>query len=295
MQPYNFEQAQDFLWRSARLIDRFHFAYLFCGGPAGPVITTLKAYQNPDGGFGNALEPDKRTPASQPIDAEEALKYLGSVNMLADPSVQHELLLPLCGWLESISSPDGGIPFSLPTANPYPHTPWMGAEEQPAPAINPTAALTGHLLKSGIQHPWLERAVEFCYRKIEASEDDQFHTVITEIVFLQNAPDQERAARLLGRIMERARQPGVVELDPSAGGYVQMPLDWAPRPDSFFRPLFDDATLRTHLDALARRQRPDGGWPITWDALSQAAEAEWRAKRTIEALLMLKAYEAAGF
>ena len=290
----HFETAQAFLWHNARLIDRYHFAHLFCGGPAEPVVTALKAYQNPDGGFGNALEPDKRAPESQPIDAEEALKYLDSIGMLRDARVQRELLLPLCSWLDSISSPEGGIPFSLPTANPYPQQPWMGAEENPAPAINPTAALTGYLLKSGVQHPWLERALDFCWRSIAASEDNQYHTIVTEVVFLENAPDQARAAGLLEQVKERVRQPGMVELDPNAAGYVKMPLDWAPRPTSVFRPLFDDATQRAHLAALAQRQRPDGGWPISWDALSPGSEMEWRVKVTIEALQTLRAYEEAA-
>ena len=55
-------------------------------------------------------------------------------------------------------------------------------------------------------------------------------------------------------------------------------------------PLFDAATLRTHLALLAKRQRPDGGWPITWDTVSPAAEMEWRAKVTIDALATLQAY-----
>jgi hypothetical protein len=82
----------------------------------------------------------------------------------------------------------------------------------------------------------------------------------------------------------------VVALDPQAEGYVQFPLEWAPRPDHPLRPIFDDATLQTHLAVLAARQQPDGGWPINWQALSPAAEAEWRGWVTIEALRKLKAY-----
>lgn len=295
MQSNYFEKAQDFIWRNARLIDRYRFAYLFCQGPKEPVLAALKAYQNPDGGFGNALEPDKRVPASQPLDAEEALKYLDSVDALRDPQVHREMLLPLCDWLQTITRAEGGIPFSLPSANAYPHTPWMGTDENPPAAINPTAAIAGHLLKSGVRHPWLDRAVDYLWKAIEASQDDSYHTVITEVVFLQNAPDKTRAAGLLERLVERVRKPGVVELDPGAGGYVQMPLDWAPRADSLFRPLFDDATLQTHLAALAARQRPDGGWPITWDSISPAVECEWRGKMTVDKLLTLRSYDEAGF
>ena len=295
MQSQAFELAQDFIWRNARLIDRYLFTHLFCQGPKAAVITTLRAYQNPDGGFGNALEPDKRTPASQPLDAESALRYLATIDALSDPQVQRDLLLPLCDWLQTITTPAGGVPFSLPSANPYAHTPWMGTlDDQPPAALNPTASLAGFLLKSGVQHPWLERAVAYCWQQIETSDVNEYHSMVTELVFLQNAPDSARAAGRLERLVERARQSGLVELDPNAGGYVQMPLDWAERPDSPFRALFDEAALRTHLTMLAQRQRPDGGWPITWDTVSPAAEMEWRAKKTIDALSTLQAYAAAG-
>lgn len=295
MQSQAFDLAQMFIWRNARLIDRYLFAHLFSQGPKTPVITTLKAYQNPDGGFGNALEPDKRTPASQPLDAETALRYLNDIDALTDPQVHSELLLPLCDWLQSVATQDGGIPFALPSVNLYPHTPWMGtADDHPPAAINPTASLTGYLLKSGVKHAWIDRAVEYCWEHIEASSDDEYHTIMTEVLFLQNAPDPDRAARLLAQRIERVRKPGIVEMDPDAGGYVHKPLDWARRPGSPFRSLFDEATLRLHLEKLANQQRSDGGWPITWDALGPAPEMEWRAIITIDAISTLQAYQAAG-
>ena len=68
MNSRQLENAYTFILNNARLLERRRFAYLFGGGPREPVLAALRAYQNPDGGFGNALEPDKRTPTSQPID-----------------------------------------------------------------------------------------------------------------------------------------------------------------------------------------------------------------------------------
>ena len=295
MQPQIFELAQEFIWRNARLIDRHLYACLFGQGPKAAVVAALKAYQNPDGGFGNALEPDKRAPTSQPIDAETALIYLNTIGALSDAQVKSELLLPLCGWLQSVTTKEGGIPFLLPSANAYPHTPWMGtSDDHPPAAINPTASVTGYLLKSGLQHAWIDQAVEYCWQNIETSTDDEFHTIMPEVVFLQNAPDPGRAAGLLAQLVQRTRQHSLVELDPDAGGYVHMPLDWAGRPDSPFRVLFDDDTLRIHLARLAKRQQADGGWPISWDTVSPAAEMEWRSRVTIDAISTLQAYQSVG-
>ncbi len=79
-------------------------------------------------------------------------------------------------------------------------------------------------------------------------------------------------------------------MNTAASGYVMMPLDWAPAPDSFCRHLFDQTTIDLHLTALVERQQPDGGWPINWEPISPAVELEWRGWKTIEALRVLRAY-----
>ncbi len=57
-------KATDFIWRTARLLDRHRFAFLFLDGPRDAVLRALRPYQNADGGFGHALEPDLRGPVS---------------------------------------------------------------------------------------------------------------------------------------------------------------------------------------------------------------------------------------
>ena len=61
--------ARTFIAAHGRLLDRSRFAMLVDGEPAEPVLRALAAYANDDGGFGRALEPDIRDPASQPIAA----------------------------------------------------------------------------------------------------------------------------------------------------------------------------------------------------------------------------------
>lgn len=45
---------------NARLLDRHRLAVLLHGAPVAPVLDALRAYRNPDGGFGHALEPESR-------------------------------------------------------------------------------------------------------------------------------------------------------------------------------------------------------------------------------------------
>ena len=67
------------------------------------------------------------------------------------------MVLRACDWLDTITTPQGGVPFALPSLEGYPHTAWMDAENTSA-QLNPTASLCGLLLKHGVRHPWVEWA-----------------------------------------------------------------------------------------------------------------------------------------
>ncbi len=285
MTVYDFEKAREFVYINARLLERQLFAALYEGGPVEPVQAALRAYQNADGSFGNALESDVRCPGGQPLAVEKAFIILDLVDGFDDPMV-----LRVCDWLDSVSTAEGGVPFALPSLQGYPHSPWMDASATAA-QLNPTASICALLLKHGVDHPWVARAADFCWQDIPAQQSDFYHDLMPVIAFLEHTPDKrEQAAAELARIRERVARPGVVTLDPQAAGYVQFPLDWAPRPDSFLRPIFDGATIRVHLEALAGKQQADGGWPINWQALGPGPEAEWRGWVTIDTLAKLKAY-----
>src|SRR5215469_972620 len=73
-----FAAADRFLLNHARLLERRLFATHFLGQPASAVVHALRGYQNEDGGFGHGLEPDKRCPASLPVDVEVAFTALST-------------------------------------------------------------------------------------------------------------------------------------------------------------------------------------------------------------------------
>lgn len=72
-------RAETFLCSNARLLERLLYAYRFRAGSREAVLAALRAYQNADGGFGNALEPDIRCPDSQPVPTQHALEILDDV------------------------------------------------------------------------------------------------------------------------------------------------------------------------------------------------------------------------
>src|SRR3569833_834000 len=235
MEAAGLGRAEEFIYKNARLLERRRFEYHFRDGRCAAAVRSLDAYRNNDGGFGNGLEPDKRVPHSQPIDPEFALHVLNQIG--AGP----EAVGDVSGFLESVTTQEGGVPFSLPGANAYPHAPRWECEPNPPARINPTASLAGLLYALRGDHPWLRRAEAYAWRNIESTETTEEHDLLSILVFLQHHPDRERATRAFERLA-----PTILSqcaLDPSAQGYVKKPLDWAPTPQSLCRSLFSDDVL----------------------------------------------------
>ena len=278
-------QAHDFIFKTARLLDRQLFTYLFEGGSREAVLHALVAYQNADGGFGNALEPDKRDPGSQPVDVEVAFHILEKLD-----AFDHPCVLQACDFLAGIATREGGVPFALPSVMAYPRAPWWNVAPEPPASLNPTASLAGMLLAHGIQHPWLDRAVPYCWQAIAENNSTEYHDLMPMITFLQQASDPRRAAGELERIRRRIVENQLISLDPAASGYVHPLLDWAPTPQHWVHNLVSEAVVQADLQRLIAGQQADGGWGITWPALSPAVELEWRGWKTVEALHTLKAY-----
>ena len=278
--------AQTFLWNNARLLERHLFAFLFQGGDPEPVHRALLAYQNQDGGFGNALEPDKRTATSQPIDQEMALRVMD------DSRFDAQVALQICDFLETITTDEGGVPFVLPTVRDGSRAEWWNTElDEPPASINPTASIAGLLHKHRVHHPWLDRATDYCWKHVEHLQTISGHDFLCIQLFLEHVSDRERAERAFERVSSQLIEGGHIAYDPSASGYVFMPLTYASTPQGMSRRLFDGETIERHLAALAGKQQADGGWPIAWPAVSPACELEYRGIVTLNALKTLKAYD----
>jgi hypothetical protein len=276
------ERAETFIYKNARLIDRHLFAYHFKNGSSEAVISTLLAYQNADGGFGHALEPDIRCPNSQPVPVEHALKILDTVGFDA-PIAQSA-----CDYLLTITTSQGGVPWLMPSAHAYPRAPWWNAQENQPASLNPTAGLAALLHKNNFQHNWLAPATEFCWKEIATLEPNEMHTMGVALSFLYHASDRDRAERELARLIDPFLQSDLVA-DINDTGYVRKPLDWAGTPDHPLRKYFKTEDIEANLDVLIADQQEDGGWNITWPATSPACELEWRGWLTLENLLTLKA------
>jgi hypothetical protein len=279
------EAAERFIWLNGRLIDRHRFAYLFRGAEAAPVVDALRPYQNADGGFGNALEPDLRGPVSQPQPVEVALHTLDEAGTFDDPMVARA-----CDYLAGISTPEGGVTFVLPSVRPYPRAPWWESVDDPPASLNPTGPISGLLAAHGVDHPWVAPAVEFCWSALDRLEEVDPYLMRAVVAFLDRVPDRARAETVFDRVGQLIVDRGLAAFDPAEPGETHSPLDFAHEPSSLARRLFPDDVIEAHLDALVAAQGEDGSWPFNWPAWTPITSYEWRSVVTIEALKKLRAY-----
>lgn len=288
MDTSDFDAATAFIAANARVLDRRRFQRMFEDGAAEPVRDAVAAYRNDDGGFGHGLEPDCRAPGSQPAAAEMALRVMDEADAWDDA-----LVLGACDWLTAVAPAEGGAAFveSNPQALAgWPHAPWWVPAPGGPASLLPTGSIAGTLHARGVQHPWLDRATEVMWTRIsKAGAETGGYEMFGVLAFLQHVPDRDRATAVFGQVGSLLLENNLVAIDPETTGEVHSVLDFAPLPDSLARALFDEATIKAHLDHLAHAQRDDGGWTFNWPAWSPAAERDWRGFLTVDALRVLRA------
>ncbi len=76
------EKAKQFVINYARPLEGELYRYFFENGAREKVLSELKKYQNPDGGFGHGLEADNWNPLSNPIATNDAIITLYRIDAL---------------------------------------------------------------------------------------------------------------------------------------------------------------------------------------------------------------------
>lgn len=286
--------AVSFLAGHGRIVDRRRFDMLLGRGDSEAVLVALDAYHNHDGGYGWGIEPDLRSPESQPVGAMHALEVMAEV--AAVTSTGSTRAVELCDWLDGRSLDDGGLPLTLPVTDPAGCAPlWLGADHetsslQMTAQVAANAHLVAHHHPQVAGHPWLAGATSWCLDAIGRLDTTPSpHELLFAIRFLDAAaeghPDALTLLERLGRLLPA---DGVIPVEGGAPDEALRPLDLAPRAESPARGLFEDQVLTSELDRLAARQQPDGGWTVDFESFSPAAALEWRGYATVAAVAILR-------
>ncbi|MDH2430710.1 hypothetical protein [Sphaerisporangium sp. TRM90804] len=283
--------ARAFMTGHARVLDRRRFELLMGGAGAEAALGALDGYRNADGGYGWGLEPDLRAPESQPGAALHAFEVFGDAGAVTWPHA-----VALCDWLDSVTLPDGGLPFALPVADPTGTAPfWAGADPSVSSLqITAIVALTAHQAAAHdpavAAHPWLARATDYCMDAIEAIGDTPHALELAFAIRLLDTvhASRPRAAVLLGTLSRHIPANGLVHVQGGLEDEMMRPLDFAPAPDGPARMLFAPEVVAADLERLAHGQQDDGGWSVDFASYSPAAALEWRGYTTVHALSILR-------
>lgn len=302
--PGAFARAKNFIFTHGRPLEQALFACHFERAGLEPVYTELGHFQNPDGGFGHALEPDVRTPASSALPTAIALRLLSEL----DCPAEHPLVRDALDFLLEAWDAETHVWRAVAAgANDYPHAPWWHDENgslsetfdgfRIIPRVLILVSLWHYAAK--VDADWLEALTAESVAYIERVTDlgqGGGGSDIEYAILLASAPNlPRRYADRLKRVVYDVI-PKVVEPDPSRWHtYCITPLRIAKNPGLPGAELITEA-VQAHLDYQIERQSPDGSWRPTWTwggAYPEhwaKAEVEWAGQLTLEMLLSLRAY-----
>ncbi len=300
--------ARGWIMAHGRPLEQALYRRYFENGDAADVFAALAAYQNDDGGFGHALEPDLRTPDSSVLATTHALQTLREVDAPAEhPLVQGALRF----LLGAFDAEQARWPLIPPTANNAPHAPWWTVGPDHATwfrhyAVNPRAEVLAHLyhyLHAADAPPQDEAAGEI----IEAAERAllshlaaleqplDFNELLCAIRLVETIEAPEHL-RMTAQHAVRESLPATMATDAEAWeAYSLQPVAVAPAPSAAFAA---EAApyLAANLDQRVAAQETDGAWtplwswgdlfPDTWPV----AFREWQSVLTLDALRQLAAY-----
>lgn len=287
----NLTKAADFMATHARPLDRRRFELLAGDGDRDALLAALNAYRNPDGGYGRGLEPDLRSRTSQPGPALHAFEVFEELAPATAPEAR-----ALCDWLESVTLPDGGLPFALPVPDPAGCAPFWAGADPDVSSLQITAVVAAAAQRVAVHdeavaaHPWLARATRYCLDTVRTKLD----TVRTktephalELAFTLRLADAVEDAETLALLGEHIPADGRVHVAGGLEDEMMRPLDFAPFPGRPARALFEDEVVAAELERLDREQQDDGGWRVDFASYSPAAELEWRGYATVAAVAIL--------
>lgn len=305
MEKARYEALRGWMLRSARPLDLARFRFLFEDGSVLPVLEALSAYQNADGGFGHALEPDNWSPQSMVLPTWYATFRLKEIGF---EDGGHPIIQGILRYLEEGAEFQDGIwPDTTPAVNDAPHAPWWTytADVRAVKSYNPTASLAGFIIRfAPAGSALLRKAEDIAWQAVEAfyaSKAQEMHELPCYMALADYCEDAGRTDLFeIGALREAiAGWVGqVVEQDASKWetAYVCRPSQFVQDRASPYYPALREAA-EAEVGFLLRTQRPDGTWPVTWqwNAYPEAwpiSKHWWTANIAIENLRTLKGFDA---
>jgi len=255
------EQACQWLREHGRPIDQALVEFAVSNDPA-PVLADLSMYQNSDGGFGQALEPDVRLADSSVLATTIALQILTQCNVEASD----HLVRGAMGYLDAaFDEQTRAWPIVPNNVTEAAHAPWWQVRPPGECLINPRAEIVAYM------YVWPENSDGQLRTKLTAelmktladATTLEMHDVLVfnRLLRTPNFPRQEH--RQQSEHFYALAKSLVATTPEEWQSYGLTPLSLIDAPDHPLAAPMDHA-LRDNFQHLNRTQCEDGSWASPW-------------------------------
>lgn len=304
-----FDQVNVWIHRNARELELAQWEYFFENGTKEAVLKALQSYQNPDGGFGHALEADNWNPNSSPITTQQAIKILNDIDF---HDLNHPIYQGIFTYLNSEKDLlSYGWRFTIPTNDEYPHAPWWNynEEQNKNEYYGVTAVYASFILLTFPKDSLLyQKALTLANELIELMMGDgtygdmgiECFLLLADTMCKKNLTHYDHD-EIWNRLFAKVKN--AIEHDTSKWiYYVARPSNYITSPDSVLYAQNKEITDQ-EVQYLITTFPEDGVWPITWTWFDNMAKYEkqftvsenwWKASKAIEKMRFLQAFGAFG-
>nr|WP_051483842.1 hypothetical protein [Clostridium bornimense] len=299
-------EIKTWIYRNARNIELSLWKYHFENGTKEDVLSALSVYQNEDGGFGNALEPDSWNPNSSPYTTLYAINILKSINYF---DLTHPIYKGITKYLFSEKDfEEYGWRFSIHSNDHYPHAPWMNFNEETniTESIGVTAELSAFILEYIDNNTDLYQKIINLIHKLFyklTSDNNLGEMGIGGFIVLFNTIKKLKMRDFDYTCIEKKLNYLVknsIEYDISKWiFYGVRPSRYIRTPNSIYYEE-NKEILRKELNYIIETKPKDDVWGITWTWFENnekypkeftLSENWWKAYKAIENLSLLKNFD----
>ena len=289
-------KAIQYILENARPLDLAVYKYFFEQESNQAVIDELSTFQNADGGFGHALEPDFFNPNSSPIATNDAIITLSRVNALDKNT---DIVKGIVRYLESHDSFNEDKKrwlFAIDSNKDYPHAIWWEKKGDGISKFNPSVSLAAFMVcygnRTSLYEEIIKEAVTYLENGEEISGDDVNCYLLAYELLTANSINDIVDLNVFKDLLSKAIENCICkDIEKYGVEYVPMPSTiFTGKYMEFITPEIK-ALIAAEKAILGKLQMEDGGFDITWKWYTQypeeyeQARAWWRPRITIEKLL----------
>lgn len=287
--------AVEYLKKQARPLEKALYEYQFERASAEPAVFALSAFQNADGGFGNALEPDMRLPDSSVIATSTAFQHFRALGLRDD----HPMVAAASRWLNAQYLADEKRWRIMPAnVDDAPHAPWW----QPGgdlwnSRVNPTAEILGYLYEYPAHFDAARRdeLTQHLADYLNAHDDTmEMHDLLCYVALVENPAVPETVKLKFLPKLKRIADKTVERSPAKWPEYTIPPLAIINAPDSPFIEQFKNE-LPQNFEFMLGWRSDDGAWHPNWQwgddvTLWAQVDREWAGVLTLNNLKKLRAF-----